>query len=744
MNQYLSQDDIILVEEPSYFLAINIFKEYGLTIETIPMKKDGLDLEVLEEKVRKYSNIQKNIFLYTIPTCHNPTGYTLTDSKRKSLASIATVYNNFYVIADEVYHFLRWDDSEKILPLSDYHPNFISVGSFSKLLAPSLRVGWIYINLTHKNKNDETSVIDDLTNSAVFDSSGGINVLGSMIVHQAIDTGFLDQYIKESLELLKSRCMTIVNKLKDQDMFEYEVPLGGYFLWLKSKYNTAQVLKTAENYKIRYHYGSKFSSHNEMKEYLRLSFSYYDSEDLQVGIDRLVSCYKDYQKVKVAIMGSKGKLGSTIVNLLSQKPYSDKYMVVFEIDRNSFTKTDTPNKLKMADIILDISSADGTMQLINYLNDINFHIPILSGTTGHSDENFKVMNEYGQKSTISNINNFSKGIPVLKNIIKVVNSLPSDWKVKIIETHHVHKKDSPSGTAKVLQSLIEKECTIESIREGENYGNHKIICSNNYETIEFTHQALDRNLFAKGCLDMINNVLSSSGFVTDLNLKTNLKDSSDGVVYSAHGNILKVIENFEGSKELYVLQESKNNNKLDGIIFIENVNDETYTCDWQYYNRDGNEVDFCENGIRCIMKYVYDKYKIEYLNLEYKSDNILDDSLFDVRYNKGDIMIQSPDHIDDEEFTHVMQSMLETECEKLEIEVIDMELHHVGVPHLIIELKEDVLLNRDLLDILGNILSEYYIENIDENGVNINFVNQLMMILTIQLILLPGKEELIG
>ena len=150
INQYLSQDDVILVEEPSYFLAINIFKEYGLTIDTIPMQKNGLNLEVLEQKVRKYSSIQKNIFLYTIPTCHNPTGYTLNDMKRKQLASIATVYNNFYIIADEVYHFLRWDKTENILPMSDYHTNFISIGSFSKLLAPSLRVGWIYINSTHE------------------------------------------------------------------------------------------------------------------------------------------------------------------------------------------------------------------------------------------------------------------------------------------------------------------------------------------------------------------------------------------------------------------------------------------------------------------------------------------------------------------------------------------------------------------------------------------------------------------
>ena len=66
------------------------------------------------------------------------------------------------------------------------------------------------------------------------------------------------------------------------------------------------------------------------------------------------------------------------------------------------------------------------------------------------------MKNYGDTCCLANINNFSKGIPILKNIINVVNSLSDDWSVKIIETHHIDKKDSPSGTAKVLKSLMKK------------------------------------------------------------------------------------------------------------------------------------------------------------------------------------------------------------------------------------------------------------------------------------------------
>lgn len=730
ISQYLTPGEVVLVEEPSYFLAINIFKEFGLHIDTIPMKEDGLDLEVLEEKVRKYSSKQKSIFLYSIPTCHNPTGYTISDSKRKQLASIATVYNNFYIMADEVYHFLRWDTSEQILPMADYHPNFISMGSFSKLLAPSIRMGWIYINNTFDTRYDETTVIQDLNDSGVFDSSGGINVLGSMIVHQAIETGYLDKYINQSLNMLKERCQSIMTVLDKSSVFKYSKPIGGYFLWLESKHISETVLNEAIKYKVKFHYGSKFSSIDCFKNHLRLSFSYYDSDDLAVGAERLVKCFEDYSKIKVVMMGSKGKLGSSITKMLNDT-YSYQFMIVGELDKTSFNDDTALNIINIADIIVDVSSADGTIQLIEYLNNHNIKIPILSGTTGHTNENYLMMYKYGKNSSIMSINNFSKGIPVLKNIINMVNMLSEEWKVKIVETHHIHKKDSPSGTAKVLQSLITKDCTVESVREGENFGNHRIICSNDYETIEFTHQALNRNLFAKGCIDMIEECISNNGFTTDIMVdipKENIiskKQSfnNQGITYSAHGNIIHIIENYDGDKKNYVENIVNTDEKIDGVVFIDNVNDDKTFLTWKYFNRDGNSVDFCGNGVRCIMKYMYDIYSSEQLNINYYHEGKLTNYMYDLKYNDGNIMIQSPDHFDDEDFTHLMQSNIEKECENLGIEVIDMEMHQVGVPHLIVELKENVFAVTDVLEILGSIIYEYYKTNINDKGTNINFVN---------------------
>ena len=97
---YINRCNTIYVEEPTYFLAINIFKEFGFNIESIKLDDDGINIEMLEQKLIKDKNNTK--LLYTIPSFHNPTSVTMSDSKRKNLAILSEKYN-MHIIADEVY-----------------------------------------------------------------------------------------------------------------------------------------------------------------------------------------------------------------------------------------------------------------------------------------------------------------------------------------------------------------------------------------------------------------------------------------------------------------------------------------------------------------------------------------------------------------------------------------------------------------------------------------------------------------
>ena len=131
--------DTVIVEEPSYFLALRIFTDYGLKIIGTPIDENGLIIEALEEKLVKH----KPIFIYTIPAFHNPAGVTLSASRREKLVRLSEKYD-FFIIADEVYQLLAYlSIPPKPMTYYDTSDRVLSLGSFSKIPAPGLRLGWM-------------------------------------------------------------------------------------------------------------------------------------------------------------------------------------------------------------------------------------------------------------------------------------------------------------------------------------------------------------------------------------------------------------------------------------------------------------------------------------------------------------------------------------------------------------------------------------------------------------------------
>ena len=145
MTLLMKQGDTIIIENPTYFLAKNIFEEFGLKVEYIDMEADGLDTKKLNLLLDDLCTKQERVFLYTIPFFHNPTSISLSDTKKIQISEYCNKYNNFYVLSDEVYHFLYFNEYINIpYPFANYHENILSLGSFSKILSPAIRVGWIY------------------------------------------------------------------------------------------------------------------------------------------------------------------------------------------------------------------------------------------------------------------------------------------------------------------------------------------------------------------------------------------------------------------------------------------------------------------------------------------------------------------------------------------------------------------------------------------------------------------------
>jgi len=197
--------DIVIVEEPTYFLAINIFREFNLNIKSISIEDDGVSLTELEAILEENKDNERILF-YTIPSFHNPTSITMSHHKRVKLGNLADKYSNMLVFADEVYQLLFFEENNRPPPpLKYYHENFISLGSFSKILAPSLRLGWIHAS----NK-----ILDKIINSGQLDSSGGLNPFVSSVVHRMIDNGTFEKQLNKNREVLKIRSSVLYERIQ--------------------------------------------------------------------------------------------------------------------------------------------------------------------------------------------------------------------------------------------------------------------------------------------------------------------------------------------------------------------------------------------------------------------------------------------------------------------------------------------------------------------------------------------------
>ena len=272
--------DTIFVEEPTYFLALDIFSDHKVQVVSIPMDIGGMDVEKLAERL---TDVQPK-FVYTIPTYHNPASLTLTQSRREKLVNLAREHD-FLVIADEVYHFLSYTQKppQPMAAFSDQVKQVISINSFSKILAPGLRLGWVQ---AHR------SIINQLTKCGLLDSGGGLNPFTSAIVSHMIVSGDLIKNIKK-IKIVYHQRLDVMADALDRYLPEakYSKPQGGFFVWVQLPgIDTARLRKRAQSFKIDFRPGELFSCQNGLKESIRLSFSYYNPAEIENGIKQLADC----------------------------------------------------------------------------------------------------------------------------------------------------------------------------------------------------------------------------------------------------------------------------------------------------------------------------------------------------------------------------------------------------------------------------------------------------------------------
>ena len=270
--------DTVIVEEPSYFLAFKIFADHGLNIVSIPVDGEGMDIDRLEQELRR----TRPKMLYTIPSFHNPGGQSMSAARRIRLAELSLEYD-FLVAADEVYQLLWYDQAPPAaLGTMSNEGNILSLGSFSKILAPGLRLGWIQTS---------PKLMERLLDSGAVNSGGSLNHFTSHVVRHAIELGLQQSLLKDLRQTYRSRVQVMDTALNEHigHLAGWRRPEGGYFFWLKfpKAVDTTELRRKAGEYQTGFQPGENFSSKGGLRNCLRLSFAHYGEADIQEGVARL-------------------------------------------------------------------------------------------------------------------------------------------------------------------------------------------------------------------------------------------------------------------------------------------------------------------------------------------------------------------------------------------------------------------------------------------------------------------------
>ncbi|MBS0184836.1 MAG: PLP-dependent aminotransferase family protein [Proteobacteria bacterium] len=274
----LNPKSTIILEEVVYPGFVQVVAPYQPNILTVKTDfKTGIDLEDLERTLKQGHN---PALLYMVTDGHNPLGLSLSREKREHLANLASKYK-LPIIEDDAYGFLFYD--ENIPSLRSFNSDFILyVGSFSKILAPSLRVGWLIVP---EYLVPKLSIIKESLdiNMATF---------SQRIVNSFIEKGYLEDHILNIRAAYKLRRDQMNESLKNHlpDELSYTVPNSGFFIWGECPKNidVSLLFKNALEEKVSFIPGGGFAISNieKYKNCLRLSFSSSNTPKIEEGIKR--------------------------------------------------------------------------------------------------------------------------------------------------------------------------------------------------------------------------------------------------------------------------------------------------------------------------------------------------------------------------------------------------------------------------------------------------------------------------
>ncbi|WP_054815671.1 aminotransferase-like domain-containing protein [Nocardia arizonensis] len=277
----LDPGDLVVVEDPAYVGALQVFRAAGARIVAVPLDAEGMRVDVLRDLLTRG---QRPAVVHTVSNFHNPGGVTMSARRRRELAELAEA-NGFWVIEDDPYGEL-WFDAPAPAPVATYGASVIRLSSASKIIAPTLRVGWM--------------IAPDRVCRAVELLKQGADLCGSALTQQIAaellaDETWLTSHIDTVRAVYGERAKALVHAVRATfgDRVVCTDAAGGMFVWadFTDGTDTAALLPTAIEHGVAYVPGAAFAVDKGCRHALRMCFVTSEAAVLEQAIDRLACAH---------------------------------------------------------------------------------------------------------------------------------------------------------------------------------------------------------------------------------------------------------------------------------------------------------------------------------------------------------------------------------------------------------------------------------------------------------------------
>jgi 2-aminoadipate transaminase len=289
---FLDPGDTVAVTTPTYATGISIFETHEAEFLEIPMDEDGMIVDRLAAEIDALREQGKDLpkFIYDVPEFHNPTGITMSRERREQLIDLAEDHE-IMILEDDPYRRLRVEGEPVPAIKSLTDSDLVTfLGTYSKLVCPGIRVGWMVADETIVNRLPK------------FKEDGGTSGLNQLVISQLHEKGYLQEREEEFRRFLHSQRDKVVDSIREHlpSANIHHVPEGGFYLWLElpDGVDSTKLTHYAKESGVLFMPAEAYYPTDGPQNYLRLALAYEDVDEIESGIKRIADALERYRRTE--------------------------------------------------------------------------------------------------------------------------------------------------------------------------------------------------------------------------------------------------------------------------------------------------------------------------------------------------------------------------------------------------------------------------------------------------------------